>query len=87
MKKIYDENYKYKLHSEKDSSNGCYLTTACVEYKGLSDSCKELTLLRNFRDNYMKNNSSTDIDKYYQVAPRIVDILYKKRLYIVDSPL
>ncbi len=75
--RCYDENYKYKGHSEKDSSNGCYLTTACVEYKGLSDNCKELTLLRNFRDTYMKNNSSSDIDKYYEVAPRIVDKINK----------
>lgn len=75
--RCYDENYNYKGHSEKNSSNGCYLTTACVEYKGVSDDCKELTLLRNFRDTYMKNNIPTDIDKYYEVAPRIVGKINK----------
>lgn len=52
----------------------CFLTTACVEYKGLPDDCEELTKLRVFRDTYMKKSEEGRalVDEYYQVAPGIV---------------
>ena len=57
------------------SSGNCYLTSACVDAMGLADDCRELTLLRNFRDTYMKNlpEGQKDIEHYYAVAPKIVE--------------
>lgn len=72
-----DNSLKYRecpIYRGSSSSGGCYLTTACVVYKGLEDNCKELTVLRDFRDNYMANKDygRQDIDEYYETAPRIV---------------
>jgi hypothetical protein len=55
----------------------CFLTTACVGYRGLPDNCEELTVLRGFRDNYMRNlpEGKSLIEKYYQVAPQIVAVI------------
>jgi hypothetical protein len=52
----------------------CFLTTACVGAKGLPDDCRELTVLRHFRDTYL---SETDLRRslvadYYAIAPGIV---------------
>lgn len=59
------------------SSSGCFLTTACVEAMGKSDDCLELTLLRNFRDTYIKqrNRGGEDIAEYYIIAPQIVSAI------------
>lgn len=56
-------------------SEGCYLTTACVQFYNLPDNCYELETLRKFRDEYM---NSTDegkslVDDYYKTAPKIVE--------------
>ena len=69
----YEECPRYK--SEHGGGGGCYLTSACVEAKGLSDDCHELTVLRNFRDGYMRSlpNGAADICEYYHVAPLIVE--------------
>lgn len=55
-------------------SSGCFLTTVCVEAKGLPDDCDELTMLRAFRDGYMKSTAAgeDDIREYYEIAPQIV---------------
>lgn len=52
----------------------CFLTTACVKHRGLPDDCKELTLLRKFRDEYMKKNEEGNalVEQYYEIAPGIV---------------
>lgn len=47
---------------------GCFLTTACCGYKGLSDDCEELTILRKFRDEYVPKYL---VERYYQIAPNI----------------
>ena len=59
------------------SSGGCYLTTACVEHKGLPDDCMELSTLRKFRDEYMRSlpTGEAEIEEYYRTAPRIVDAI------------
>ena len=59
------------------SSGGCYLTTACVEQRGLSDDCIELTTLRSFRDTYMRMSEigEKDVEEYYQTAPKIVNAI------------
>ena len=60
--------------NNKTSEDGCYLTTACVEARGLPDDCEELTILRQFRDTYLKNREGgeQEIEQYYKTAPRIV---------------
>ena len=55
-------------------SSGCFLTSACVEYRGLKDDCQELTILRAFRDNYLKSTEDGVklVEEYYKIAPQIV---------------
>ena len=67
----YDECPQYKANQ---SSGGCFLTSACVEAKGLPDDCYELTTLRKFRDEYLAKQDCgrCEIDHYYLVAPAIV---------------
>lgn len=75
----YCRDYNYRecpiYKGESSSSGGCFLTSACVEAKGLPDDCKELTVLRSFRDNYLgkTENGSSEICAYYHVAPLIVE--------------
>lgn len=47
---------------------GCFLTTACCNYKGLSDDCEELTILRKFRDTFVPVEL---VEEYYRIAPNI----------------
>lgn len=60
--------------TQQYSGGGCFLTSACCNYKGFSDDCKELTVLRQFRDNYLKQQDSGEalINEYYAIAPIIV---------------
>ena len=69
----YSECPRYK--AKHSSGGGCFLTSACVEAKGLADDCRELTVLRNFRDTYMKSTDAgcADICEYYHTAPIIVE--------------
>lgn len=68
----YEECPRYKAGQ---SSGGCFLTSACVEAKGLPDDCYELTVLRKFRDGYLVKQESgkCEIAHYYHVAPVIVE--------------
>jgi len=56
------------------TSADCFITTACVTAKGLPDDCEELTILRAFRDGYMRHQATGPamIAEYYDIAPRIV---------------
>ena len=66
---------------QEDSGNApptskcCFLTTACTEFRELPDNCYELTVLRRFRDEYMKKLPEGEalINEYYRIAPMIVD--------------
>lgn len=75
--------------STSKSSGGCYLTTACVEHKGLSDNCRELQTLRNFRDEYVAKNEKglLLISEYYEKAPKIVNVINnsKNKSSILDD--
>lgn len=78
-----DNSLRYRdcpIYRDSGSSGGCYLTTACVDCKNLADDCRELTVLRLFRDNYMANqeNGKDDIKEYYDKAPKIVEIINKR---------
>ena len=56
------------------SSGGCFLTTACVTHKGLPDDCRELTVMRRVRDEWLVHQpgGKEKIDEYYRIAPGIV---------------
>lgn len=79
----YCRNYDYGdcpiFKGNQDS--GCFLTTACVEMKGLPDNCYELNTLRHFRDTYMKSTTTgvEDIKEYYSIAPQIITAIDKKK--------
>jgi hypothetical protein len=53
----------------------CFLTTACLEYRGLPDDCDELRILRDFRDGYLRSLPEGEelIEEYYRIAPTIVE--------------
>lgn len=55
--------------------SGCFLTSACVEYLGLPDDCKELTTLRTIRDKVLKATGEGRglVDEYYRIAPALVE--------------
>lgn len=79
----YCRNYDYgdcPIYKHETSSGGCFLTSACVEAKGLPDDCHELTVLRSFRDGYLSSlpTGKEEIAEYYHVAPAIVEAIKKQ---------
>lgn len=60
--------------SSSSSSGGCFLTTACIKSKGLTEDCQELKFLRQFRDDYISSlpNGGSYIEMYYEISPSIV---------------
>ena len=78
----YCRNYDYDdcpIYKGNDSG-GCFLTSACTEARGLPDDCHELTVLRAFRDGYLRSQpeGEAEIAEYYAVAPKIVDAIRSK---------
>jgi len=67
----YGEDFKVKVVQD---TSPCFITTACVEAKGLPDSCPELNTVRAFRDNYVRALPDAEeiLREYYEVAPKIV---------------
>lgn len=63
-----------RLDSDKGGSGGCFLTTACVAYAGLPDTCRELEMARRLRDEYVNSlpHGRGFIAEYYETAPAIV---------------
>ncbi|MBV7534724.1 DUF4157 domain-containing protein [Duganella sp. sic0402] len=55
----------------------CFLTTACVDARGLADDCEELSILRAFRDGPMQAlpGGAALVQEYYRIAPAIVDAI------------
>lgn len=71
---VYSMDAQSWCFEEGSSGSGCFLTTACVAYKGLPDDCAELTALRRFRDTYLKSTDAGTalVKEYYEIAPAIV---------------
>lgn len=69
-----DDSCRYYEEGSSTSSGGCYLTSACCQYKGLPDDCYELQTLRQFRDNELISlpDGQAIIERYYRDAPKIV---------------
>ncbi|MGI6175344.1 MAG: CFI-box-CTERM domain-containing protein [Christensenellales bacterium] len=59
------KGFKYKL---------CYITTATTKAVGKGDDCRELSMLRDFRDNWLQHQQHGErlINHYYMMAPIIV---------------
>ena len=59
----------------------CFLTTACVRRMGLPDDCKELTMIRNFRDEYLVGTEwgNALVEEYYRLAPEIIKAIDRRR--------
>lgn len=72
-----EENKYAALSSPVGSGGFCYLTTACLSvYKNdFKDNCYELEKLRKFRDSFVKQYHPYDIVRYYEISPKIVEII------------
>lgn len=88
----YCRNYDYSdcpIYKGNDSSSGCFLTSACTAARGLPDDCRELQILRAYRDNWLKHQPDGIllIAKYYEIAPKIVAAIDARadRLEIFDK--
>lgn len=79
-----DYNYENCPIYKHEESSGCFLTSACVEAKGLPDDCYELTVLRKFRDTYLRflPCGEKEIAEYYFVAPQIVSAIKNREDYL-----
>lgn len=53
----------------------CYITTAVCESQGKPDDCRELELLRDYRDTYLLSTAEGQalVEEYYDIAPTIVN--------------
>lgn len=58
----------------------CFITTAVCLTLGKADDCEELTVMRNFRDEWLRNQLEGEklIEEYYDVAPEIVKKIDKQ---------
>lgn len=58
-----------------NNNGGCFITTAVCESFNKPDDCFELTVFRNFRDNWLINQADGKnlIEEYYKIAPKIVE--------------
>lgn len=59
--------------TREKKKSGCFITTAACAFQGLTDNCYELTVLREFRDNYLLKTEAGKalIAHYYEVSPEI----------------
>ena len=62
------------MFDDEPEDDPCFLTSACIRARGLPDDCEELTVLRSYRDTYLRNRAGGEeaIRKYYEIAPGIV---------------
>ncbi len=74
-----DTLYSLPFPSESGDSEGCFLTTACVQHHQLPDDCDELQTLRLLRDKYMTASSDgiEMIKQYRTIGPDIVQAINK----------
>ncbi len=58
---------------------GCFITTACVEHRGLADDCVELQILRKYRDILVQEDEDfrKKVLEYYRKAPLIIQEIEK----------
>jgi hypothetical protein len=80
-KKAGEKYNKNERDSKSGGDSGCFITTACLEAKGLGDTCPELNALRNFRDEYVRKVPAGEqiLEEYYRIAPHIVANINSRR--------
>lgn len=84
LDKLFDDIFKDTSNNKtKKSGSFCFITTAVCEYYGKSDNCIELTVLRNYRDNWLRNQPDGEklIAEYYNTAPLIVSRMKQSEFY------
>lgn len=59
----------------EENTSSCFITSACIKAMALPDDCYELSVLRSFRDTWLKNQPGGEeaISTYYKIAPTIVE--------------
>lgn len=69
-------NFTYSTPSSS-SDGACFLTTACVEHKGLADDCDELETLRNLRRHFMQGREEGQLllQQYDLLGPALVQAI------------
>lgn len=67
----------------KGGGSFCFITTAVCDYYGKPDDCTELTILRNYRDTWLRNQPDGEhiIAEYYNKAPLLVSLLKSSEYY------
>jgi len=72
--RAYCPNCNSLIILEKCKDGICFITTAVCSIQNKPDDCPELTLLRNFRDNWLlkQKRGQELIKEYYEIAPEIV---------------
>jgi hypothetical protein len=70
----YDNTMQQRDGDSGGGGGGCFLTTACIEFAGLPPDCRELAVMRGFRDRYIKSrpDGETILCEYYTTAPALV---------------
>lgn len=62
------------------NGGGCFITTAVCQTLGAPDDCKELTMIRNFRDGRLRRfmeDGELLVNEYYRIGPMIVNAIEK----------
>lgn len=77
-------NQRIKAGTYEDINAGfkrklCYVTTAVCQSLGKDEACKEINLLKNYRDTYLilEPDGAELIEAYYDIAPTIVNRINK----------
>lgn len=69
-----DEMWGIKEESPFDDE-GCFITTAVCGSLNKPDDCEELTILRDYRDHWLRKQPDGEnlVQEYYRIAPTIVN--------------
>ena len=69
--------------TDNSTEPSCYITTAVCEYYGKDDNCEELTVLRQYRDSWLRKQADGEalIAEYYCSAPFMVNIMKQSTFY------
>ncbi len=77
--------YKIKSGTFQEINGGfrrklCYVTTAVCESLGKDENCHEIRMLKDYRDGFLMSEPDGRklIDKYYDIAPTIVNRINKR---------
>ena len=75
------DRYRSNNNTGSSGTNGCFITSACVEAEGLGDDCEELNVLRRYRDTFLRyrDGGEADIKEYYSIAPKIVKAINEQQ--------